>query len=168
MSSQETKDRGTTMATSKCGLAVGTTSTITAATATTYSIGGTAYTETLGSNQAHVTTDANTGVAFVAVAPGYGCALVYGFSSAATSMVCVQGAPQALTGSSDGSAAACKFITAPNFAAIPDNFCPIGYVILKVGSAASAFTPGTSSWNASNVGTAAVSVLTLPPKPQVS
>jgi hypothetical protein len=39
---------------------------------------------------------------------------------------------------------------------------------LKVGSAASAFTPGTSSWNASNVGTAAVSVLTLPPKPQIA
>jgi len=169
MSSQEIKDRGVTQAFSKCGLAAGSTSTITAATATTYAIKGKMYTETLGSNQAHVTTDANTGAAFVAVQPGYGCALVYGFSSAESSMVCAQGPVQALTGSTDGSNAACKFITAPSFpTALPDDFCPIGYIVLKVGSAASAFTPGTSSWNAANVGTAAVSVSTLPSRPQVA
>lgn len=167
--SQSIDYRGITAAFSKCGLAVGTTSTITAATATTYAIQGKTYTETLGSNQTHPTTDATTGAAFVAVQPGYGCALVYGFTSAASSVACVQGQPQALTGSTNGSNAACKFITAPNFGPIPDDFCPIGYVILKVGSAASAFTPGTSSWNASNVGTGTpVSVTTLPPRPQVA
>ena len=147
---------------------MGTTSTITAAAATTYAIQGKTYTKTLGSNQTHPTTDATTGAAFVAVQPGYGCALVYGFDSSGN-LACVQGQPQALTGSTDGSNAACKFITAPNFGPIPDDFCPVGYVILKVGSAASAFTPGTSSWNASNVGTnTGISVTTLPPRPQVA
>ena len=160
--------RGITMALSKCGLAVGTTSTITAATATTYAIAGKAYTETLGSNQAHPTTDATTGAAFVAVAPGYGCALVYGFTSAASSIACVQGQPQAVSGSTDGSNAACKFGTAPEFGPLPADFCPVGYVVLKVGSAASAFTPGTSNWNASNVGTAGVSVIGLPDRPQIA
>jgi len=166
--SQAIEYRGITAAFSKCGLAVGTTSTITAATATTYAIQGKTYTKTLGSNQTHPTTDATTGAAFVAVQPGYGCALVYGFDSSGN-IECVQGQPQALTGSTDGSNAACKFITAPNFAAIPDDFCPVGYVILKVGSAASAFTPGSSSWNAANVGTnTGISVTTLPPRPQVA
>jgi len=160
--------RGITAAFSKCGLAVGTTSTITAATATTYAIQGVTYTKTLGSNQTHPTTDANTGAAFVAVQPGYGCALVYGFDTSGN-LVCVQGNPQALVGSTDGSNAACKFITAPNFGPIPDDFCPVGYVILKVGSAVTnPFTPGTTAWNTSNVGTAAVSVTALPPRPQVA
>ena len=167
--SQSIDYRGITAAFSKCGLAVGTTSTITAATATTYAIQGKTYTKTLGSNQTHPTADATTGAAFVAVQPGYGCALVYGFN-ANGDLVAVQGQPQALTGSTDGSAAACKFITAPNFGPIPDDFCPVGYVILKVGSATTnPFTPGTTAWNTPNVGTnTGISVPTLPPRPQVA
>ena len=46
---------------------------------------------------------------------------MYGFS-ANGDLVAVQGQPQALTGSTDGSNAACKFITAPNFGLIPDDF----------------------------------------------
>jgi len=95
--SQSIDYRGITAAFSKCGLAVGTTSTITAATATTYAIQGKTYTKTLGSNQPHPTTDATTGATFVAVHPGYGCALVYGFDSSGN-LVAVQGNPQALTG----------------------------------------------------------------------
>jgi hypothetical protein len=148
---------------SKAGLAVGTTTTTTTTNSATflYAINGKAYNATGASNGATPTTDANTGAAFVAVGLNKACVFVFGYN-AAGSLVCAQGSIVDYDNAG-------TFAVAPQFPAIPDNFCPIGYELVKVISTGSAWTMGTSN-QASQTGITKVMVdcITLPARPQVS
>ena len=156
-----------TMATVIAGLAAGTTTTITIANDTQYAIKGKGYKKTAASNAATPTTDATTGSAFTAVAAGYGCVFVVGLDSSGAIKVS-QGQQLVMDGSTAGSAA--KFILAPQFPAVPDTVCPIGYLVTKVGTSGSAWTFGTSNLAGppSNVLHTFVDVFTLPDRPQVA
>lgn len=128
---------GATGCLSSVTLAAGTTTTLTTTGAMVYAINGKAYTTAAWSNTAHPTTDANTGLAFTGIPLGYGAVILYGLN-AAKAAVAVQGPLAPI----DASGA---FITAPQFAAIPANFCPIGYLVIKAGTGASTWTPGSSN-----------------------
>lgn len=128
---------GSTGCLSAVTLAAGTTTTITTTGAMVYAIDGKAYTTAALTNQAHPTTDANTGAAFVGIPIGYGAVLVYGLNTS-KALVCAQGPLVALDSSYN-------FTVAPQFPAIPQGFCPIGYMTIKAGSGSSTWTAGTSN-----------------------
>lgn len=151
-----------TLCTTKAGLAVGTTTTLTTANASLYSIIGKAYSKAAASNAATPTTDGTTAAAFVPVAVNFGCAFAIGYNAAGTLTVC-QGIQLPLDSSGN-------FISAPQFPAVPDTVCPVGYMITKVGSTGSAWTFGTSNLAGPPAGVThtLVDVMTLPGRPQVS
>ena len=128
---------GSTGCLSSVTLAAGTTTTVTSTGAIVYAINGKAYTAAALSNTAHPTTDINTGVAFVGIPIGYGAVIVYGLN-AAKALKATQGALVALDG-------AYNFIAAPQFPAVPADFCPIGYLVVKAGSGSSTWTAATSN-----------------------
>lgn len=149
------------------GLAAGTTSTTTTTANTVCSIGGkfaTAY--AAASNAASQTTDINTGSAFPSIAVNYGSVFVFGVN-AAGSLKVAKGTDAPLVGgvtTTPGS-----FVNdVPQFPILPDDFCPIGYVVVKLGPSASAWTFGSSNWTATAVTTSFVNCSTLPDRPQVS
>lgn len=170
---------------SKVSLAAGTTTTLSTTGTTTYGILGKAYTKTAITNGATPTTDYSTGLAFVPIpiplsspnlpgvpngAAGYGSVYTVGLDASGALKV-IQGQIQALDGNG-------SFIVAPQFGGLgPDgsgstanNFCPIGYMIVKLGSTAVAtWTFGTNN-NSSVTGCTYIfqDVISLPGRPQVS
>ncbi len=122
---------GSTGCLSAVTLAAGTTTTITTTGAMVYAINGKAYTTAALTNQAHPTTDAVTGAAFVGIPLGSTSVIVYGLN-AAKALVAAQGTVVTIG-------------TAPQFPAIPENFCPIGYLVVKAGAGSSTWTAGTSN-----------------------
>lgn len=150
-----------TMATSKAGLAVGTTTTTTIANTTLYSIGGKAYSKAAASNAATPTTDYNTGAAFTAIGLNQAGVFVIGLDSSGNIKV--------MQGETVEYSDAGEFDHAPAFPSIPDDVCPIGYELVKVISTGSAWTMGVSN-QASQTGITKVlvDVFTLPARPQVS
>lgn len=161
-----------TICTSVAALAAGTTTTFSTTGATLYSIRGKAFSTSAASNAATPTTDANTGAAFVTLAPNRGCVFVFCYdgtsATAATAIKVVQGPVEVLDGATAGASA--NFITAPQFPAIPSRLCPFGYVVTKVGASGSAWTFGTSNLAGppSNVLHTFVNVMTMPDRPQVA
>lgn len=151
-----------TQCASYAGLTAGTTSTYTTANAVNYAIGGIAYTKAAVTNGATPTADATTGAAFVPVTAGYGCAFVVGFDSAGAIKVS-QGGLQALDATG-------QFINAPQFPAIPDTVCPVGYLIFKGGSTlVGGWTFGSSNLSAVTGATYSFkNLFTLPGRPQVA
>lgn len=150
-----------TMCTMKAAIAAGTTTTLSTTGTTLYCIKGKAYSKAALTNQATPTTDAATGSAFVAVGANYGCVFVVGFDSSGNLKVS-QGPLQALD--VNGS-----FILAPQFGPVPDTVCPIGYIVIKVGSTGSNWTFGSSNLSgATGLTYTFVDVMTLPDRPQVS
>lgn len=171
-----------TMCMSKVTLAAGTTTTISTTGTTTYAIRGKAYTKAAISNGATPTTDFATGAAFLpipipATAPnlavGYGCVFTVGLNAAGDIKV-IQGTivPMDLTPA---------FIVAPQFgglggqgsgsaAGVNNDFCAIGYIIVKLGSTAVAtWTFGTNNLSSvTGVTYTFVDVCTLPDRPQVA
>ena len=159
-----------TLCTSYAALAAGTTTTFSTTGATLYAIKGIAYTTSAAANAATPTTDARTGAAFVQVPLGYGSVFVFCYdgssTTAATAIKVVQGSIEVLDNgaSTDGSAGFAK--NAPAFPAIPDNLCPFGYLVVKVGTSGTAFTFGVSNLaTVSNVVKSFKSVMTMPPRP---
>jgi len=161
------------------GVTMGTTTTVTITTAGTVSIRGKAYTTTAASNTA-VTSflDPNTGLAPKGVGPGLGCIFVACVVSTGTvaTMRFVQSEIVPLQGNSAAYTAG-AFLDAPEFPAIPNNLCPIGYFVVKV---ATDFTAGgTHIFGTTSVATGAMnsaataysvtaqSVCTLPDRPQI-
>jgi hypothetical protein len=130
-----------------------------------YCIKGKAYTTSAASSSATPTTDATTAAAFVAVPINYGCVYVLGLdgSSAtfATALKVSQGALVALD-------SAGSFVLAPQFPAFPDTVCPVAYIVVKNGATGSAWTFGTSNWNATGITLGIQDVMTLTGRPQVS
>lgn len=150
-----------TMATTIAGLAAGTTTTTTIANDVQYSIKGKGYKKSAASNAATPTTDVNTGAAFTAIALNKACVFVWGLDSSGNLKVA--------QGSTVDYSDAGVFSVAPQFPAVPDTVCPIGYELVKVISTGSAWTMGVSN-QASQTGITKVFVdcFTLPDRPQVS
>lgn len=149
---------------SKVTLAAGTTTTLSTTGTTTYAIRGKAYTKAAITNGATPTTDAATGAAFVPVPANYGSVFMVGLN-AAGSLLCVQGSVTPL----DNTGA---FINAPNFGALPTDFCPIGYIVIKAGSTASS-SPGWTFGSSNMSGVTGITytfvdVVGVPDRPQIS
>jgi hypothetical protein len=158
--------RGLTINLSNAGLAAGTTTTYSTTATTVHVINGN-FGTTLAAqtNTASPTTDVNTGVAFVAQAANQASVYVWGVNAA--------GAIKVAQGSIENTAVgvtttAGAFINSPQFPAIPDDFCPIGYAVVRTSPTGSAFTMGSTAWAASGITTTFKNVCTLPDRPQTS
>lgn len=151
-----------TMATAKAGLAAGTTTTLTIGTLTPFCIKGKAFSRASVSNTATPTTDVNTGVAFVGIPANNGAVFVICVNSAGALRV-AQSAIQPLDASGN-------FLYAPTFPGVPDDVCPIGYLVTRVGATGSTWTFGASNLAGPPTGVTHtfVDVMTLPDRPQVS
>lgn len=112
----------------KSGLVAGTTTTFSTVGTTVYGIRGRAYSVAAATNGATPTLDANSGVAFLPVSANQGSVFIFGYNAAGATKV-AQGQVQALD-------SAGLFINSPQFPVLPDDFCPIGYVVIKAGSTA--------------------------------
>lgn len=148
------------------GLTKGTTSTYTTTAASECSIDGKWATSlSAQTNTATPTTDARTGAAFVAQTDNTACAYVFGITAAGAIAVC-QGPIEATETGSGTTAGAFK--NRPQFPALPDDFCPIGYLFVRTAPDASDFTFGTSSWTATGITASAVVEVdgNLPARPQ--
>lgn len=156
--------RGVTQNNATAGLTAGTTSTYTTTATTNVSVRGYFGTQLAAqTNTASPTTDANTGAAFRALAPNQATVLVWGINLAGAIQL-VQGTIEStlpgVTTTPGG------FNVIPQFPIIPDDFCPIGYTVIRTAPAAATWTPGTSSWTASGVVATFRNVSTLPERPQ--
>lgn len=168
-----------TMNFTKGALAAGTTTTISTTGTITFAIRGKFYTKTAITNGATPTTDWATGNAFLPIpipntapnlALGYGCAYAFGFDHSGNIKV-VQGTIVPLDVSGN-------FINAPQFGGFgpagsgstDNDFCPIGYLIVQLGSTAVAtWTLGTNNLSSVTGATFTfVDCATLPDRPQVS
>ena len=149
------------------GLVAGTTSTYTTTAATSCSINGKFATSLAAqTNTASPTTDASTGVAFVALTANQATVLVWGVNAAGAIKLCQGGITPTETGVTTTAGA---FILAPQFPALPDDFCPIGYQLVRTSPTGSAFTAGTTSWAASGITCSTIkNISVLPGRPQIS
>lgn len=155
-----------TMTLAKVTLAAGTTTTLSNTGTTHFAIKGLAYSKAAMTNVAAPSTDAATGAAFTAIAPGTGAILVVGFNAAGTLLV-AQGPSKSLDGSSTSGATA-LFVNAPDFPSVPDTMCPIGYISAKIGSAGAAWTFGTTTnTSPANCLISFADLVTMPARPVV-
>lgn len=106
------------------------------------------------------TTDANTGLAFPALTTSKGTVVVWGLN-AAGSVRLAQGTIESLDAGN-------AFVRAPQFPAIPTDFVPFAYSVLKLSSAGTTVTVGTSNWNATGFTNSTKDVAYLPSRPVVS
>lgn len=159
--------KGATFCAGNCGATAGTTTTFTTANAVSVAINGKANSLAALTNSATPTTDANTGAAFVAVGASKGCIFVVGVN-ASDALKVTQGPIEDLTTEADGANA--SFIKAPQFPAVPDDVCPIAYIVTKVGASGTAWTFGSSNLAGppSNVLHTFVSIMTMPDRPQIA
>lgn len=168
-----------TLCLSKVTLAAGTTTTLSTTGTTIYAIRGKAYSKAAITNGATPIVDFATGVAFKPIpipatapnlAAGYGSIFVVGLDAGGTMRV-IQGTIEALD-------SAGLFINAPQFGGVgpqgnasnDNDFCPIGYIVVKLGATAVAtWTFGTNNLSGvTGVTYAFVDVITLPDRPQVA
>lgn len=158
---------GLTLNFTNAGFVAGTTSTYTTTVTTAFCIDG-KFGTTLGAqtNTATPTTDATTGAAFVALSTNKTCTLVFGTNLAGTSKM-IQG--PIIDTYAGVTTTVGAFREAPQFPALPDDFCPMAYTVVRTAPSASAWTPGSSNWTASGVScTTFKNVATLPSRPQIS
>ena len=131
------------------GLVAGTTSTYTTTAATSCSIGGKFATAlTAQTNTASPTTDVNTGTTFVALTANQATVLVWGVNAAGAIKLAQGSIVPTETGVTT---TAGDFILAPQFPDLPDDFMVFGYLLVRTAPSASAWTAGTSSWDATGV-----------------
>lgn len=160
-------DNGLTANFASAAMVAGTTSTYTTTVTTNCVING-KFATTLGAqtNTASPTTDATTGVAFVALQPNQTCCLVFGQNAAGAIKLC-QGPIIACAVGVTTTVGA--LIVDPQFPALPNDFCPLAYTVVRTAPSASAWTPGTGSWTASGVSASTFqNVSQLPNRPQAS
>lgn len=150
-----------TMCFGKVGLAVGTTTTTSIATARDFCIKGKAYSGAVAANGATPTTDAVTGLAFNSIAVNKAGVFVWCYDSS-SALKCVQGE---IVDYSD----AAVFAKAPQFPEIPVTLCPIGYELVKIISTGSAWVMGVNNQAAlTGITKVMVDCATLPDRPQIS
>lgn len=159
-----------TMCVSKAALAVsGAATTWSTTGATLYCIKGKAYTTSAAASAASPTSDATTGTTFASapLAINTGTVFVWCYDGSSTTAATAIKVAQGTVTSLD---AAGNFLTAPQFPALADTLCPFSYTVVKNGSTGSAWTFGTSNWNATGITgvTTPQDVMTLPGRPQVS
>lgn len=160
--------RGITLNTTNAGLTSGTASGSTyTTTATTAHIINGNFGTTLAAqtNTASPTTDVNTGAAFIALNDNEATCFVWGVNAA--------GEIKLAQGSIEDTAVGVTtvpgdFIVTPQFPTLPDDFCPIGYSVHRCAPSASAWTIGTSAWNATGTVHTFKNVCTLPARPQTT
>lgn len=156
------------------GLVAGTTTTLTMPVASSCVIDGkfAVARAIIAANTAFATVvpsalDANTGLAFVPLTStpttGSAATVVFGINAAGAVKV-VQGpaTPTDLGVTTVPGA----FRLAPQFPAIPDDFCPIAYTVVRTSPSVPTFTVGASSWAANS--TTFQTISTLPAIPQVA
>ena len=155
-----------TMNMSNAGLTAGTTTTYTTAATTAHVING-KFGTTLAAqtNTASPTTDVNTGAAFVAQSANQACVYVWGVNAAGAIKVAQGSIENTETGVTTTAGA---FIKAPQFPALPEDFCPIGYSVVRTSPTGSAFTFGSTAWAASGITTTFKNVAVLPDRPQTT
>lgn len=121
---------------------------------------------TAQTNIATPTTDAATGAAFVALTPNQCCTVVLGLTLAGTIAMC-QG--PAIATNVGVTTTVGSLVNDPQFPALPDNFCPLAYTVVRTAPSAANWTPGTSSWTASGISASTFqNVANLPNRPQAS
>ncbi len=116
-------------------------------------------------NTASPTTDANTGAAFIALGNNQATVYVWGVTAAGAIAVCQGSIEDTQVGVTTTAGA---FINYPQFPHLPDDFCPIGYSIHRCAPSASAWTLGTSAWNATGTTHTFKNVCVMPTRPQSS
>ena len=131
----------------------------------TFAINGKLYTKTAVTDGVTPTTDGNTGSAWTALAAETGTVFVWCLNSGGT-VTLRQGTVQAVVGGVTTTAG--SFLAAPQFPNIPDDVCPFAYTVVKTAPSASAWTIGTSNWNASGISVAHVNISQLPDRPQIA
>jgi hypothetical protein len=161
------QSHGLTINLVKSGITKGTTSTYTTTATVVGAIGGKFVAGlTAQTNTATPTTDAVTGLAFPALAVNKATVLVFGTTAA--------GAIQMAQGSIEDTqigvtTTAGAFIKAPQFPVLPDDFLPIGYLLVRAAPSASSWVAGTGSWTATGITASAVTeIVTMPDRPQTS
>lgn len=149
------------------GLVAGITSTYTTTATTVCAIRGKFATGLAAqTNTASPTTDATTGIAFVALSQNQCTVLVWGVN-AAGAIKLAQGSIESTEPGVTTTVGAFK--NAPQFPALPDDFCPIGYQLVRVSPTGAAFTAGTTSWAASGITCSTIqNVSMLPDRPQIA
>lgn len=160
-------DNGLTCNFASAAMVAGTTSTYTTTVTTNCCING-KFATTLGAqtNTATPTTDATTGLVFVALAPNQTCCIVIGQNAAGVIKMC------------QGPIIACgigvtttvgSLVYEPQFPGLPNDFCPLAYTVVRTAPSAAAWTPGTSSWTASGVSASTFqNCAQMPNRPQAS
>jgi hypothetical protein len=145
-------------------LAAGTTTTLSNTGTMAYAIRSKGYSASAWSNTATPTTDINSGAAFTGVLRNKGCVYVVGLN-AAGQMKVAQGTIEALDASGN-------FINAPQFPGLPNDFAPVGYIVIKAGVTADNTTGwvfGTSNMSSvTGITYTFVDAPALPDRPQVS
>ena len=120
------------------------------------------------SNQSKTPTlDANTGVAFATILPNKCAVIVFGVNAAGT----IVGAQGPIIATQTGSTTTVgSFEECPQFPAIPDDFCPIAYTVVRVApSGTTGFVCGSTYWAASSMScTTFNNVFVLPNRPQIA
>lgn len=130
---------------------------------------------TLGAQtaQASPTTDAATGLAFPSLpagstdtSNGRATVVVAGVNAAGAIKYCQGSIVKTALGVTTTAGA---FLYAPQFPALPDDFAPIAYFLVRNAPSAAAFTTGTSSWTATGITTSTpVNISVLPDRPQTA
>jgi len=150
------------------GLTKGTTSTYTTTATSETAINGKRSTGlTAQTDTATPTTDAGTGLAYRALTDNQATVLVFGVTAAGAIAVCQGGIEPTDIGVTTTAGA---FRLAPQFPNLPDNFCPIGYLLVRTAPSAVDWTFGSSSWTATGITASAVVEVDgqLPDRPQTS
>lgn len=160
----------------KVALAAGTTTTISNTGTTVFGIRGKAYSKAAMTNAATPTTDWITGNAFLPVLVNQGSVYMVGFDSGGNVRV-IQGT---IVPTDGALAASTKFLNAPQFGGMGgqagsgssnQDFCPIGYIIIKCGSdfVAGSWIFGTNNLSGvTGVNYTFVDVIGWPDRPQVA
>ena len=158
-------NRGRTMNMTKSGLVAGTTSTYTTTVATKCTIRGKWATDlAIQTNTATPTTDARTSAAFTALGDNQCTVIVLGVNAAGAIQACQGSIEDTEVGVTTTAGA---FIKRPQFPALPDDFCPLGYNVVRTAPSAAAWTFGTSNWTATGITmTNFIEVTELPDRPQ--
>lgn len=145
------------------GLIAGTTSTLSTGSALGFSIHGKGYTHPALTNAVTPTVDAQTQLPFNPILPNTGCTFLVGISATG-----VLGVTQSNAYSLDANG---NFPIPPQIPEINDVYCPIGYIVVRAGSAASAngWIFGTNSFaGVTGITTTIQDLIGYPDRPQAS
>lgn len=124
-----------------------------------YSIDGKLYSKSTVADGATPTTDLNTSDTFNALAADKCCVFVWCLNSSGTVGV-VQGPIVDVDGDTD-----LVELQVPTFPPIPSGYVPFAYQKVQTAGTSSAWTFGSSNWNATGVTDVIVNVSTLPARP---